>query len=269
MKRYFFLGLFLLLGSSLQAQNHIIEIHGSTTLFPLLNELSSLYMDQHKGITVNVRGGGSGLGLSDLDKSRADLAMSSRSLNEREKEEMPTIQQQVVAYDALSIIVHPSNPVRQLSMAQLKGIFSGKIKNWSEVGGRNETIRIYNRDKESGTYGFMLENVLDGEPFAGNASETGSNSGVVQQVSQDRSGIGYIGLAYAEDIVRTLAIENGTYGYVKPTFKSAMDRKYPIIRPLSLYYLPSKSLKVKPFLDFTMSPIGQKLAAYEGYIPAK
>ncbi|MGF1532469.1 MAG: phosphate ABC transporter substrate-binding protein [Bernardetiaceae bacterium] len=267
MKRFLLLIAALLFSTSLWAQN-TLEVAGSTTLFPLIKELSSLYMDDNKGVTVNVRPGGSGTGIKSLNKNKADIAMASRLLTTQEEQEMPTIRRQVIAYDALSVIVHPSNPVDQLTMEQIRDIFSGKIKNWKEVGGRNETIQLFNRDKSSGTYGFMLEQVLEGQAFSPDALELESNSGIVQQVSKNRAGIGYIGLAYAEDIVRTVAVKKGAGAYVKPTFKNAMEKKYPIIRPLSLFYLPSKEDKVKKFIDFAMSSIGQKLAAYEGYIPA-
>lgn len=271
MKKYILVLLSALLFSSLgtvSAQN-VLEVRGSTTLFPLIKEIASLYMDDYKSVTINVKASGSSNGLRALDKSRADLAMASRELKEREQEEMPTIKQQVIAYDALSIIVHPSNRVGKLTTDQLRRIFTGEIKNWKEVGGRDEKIQVYTRDKDSGTYGFMRENTLQGNTFAGEAVEVESNSGMVQQVSKSRNGIGYIGLAYAEDIVKTVGVSKGGGEYIRPTFKNAMEKRYPIIRPLSLFYLPSKEYKVKSFIEFCMSSMGQKLAAYEGYIPAK
>lgn len=259
---------FWLFAGSVSAQN-VLKIRGSTTLHLLIEEMSELYMDKYKNITINVKAKGSSSGLRALYKSRTDLAMSSRGLKAREKEIMPTVRQQVIAYDALSIILHPSNRVEKLTTAQLRKIFTGKITNWKEVGGRNEKIQVCTRDKNSGTYGFMRENVLSGGDFVDNAIVVESNSGAVQQVSKYRNGIGYIGLAYAEDIIKTVAVSKDGKTYIRPTFKSAMEKRYPIIRPLSLFYQPSKANKVKSFVDFCMSSMGQKLAAYEGYIPAK
>ncbi|MEM6298824.1 MAG: phosphate ABC transporter substrate-binding protein [Bacteroidota bacterium] len=245
------------------------DIKGSDTMYPLARELADAYMSENAGTTILVQGGGSSTGIRAMKKAQVGIALVSRQLQAKEKEEIPTVKHQVVAYDALSIIVHPSNQVSELSIEQIKDIFTGKITNWKEVGGRDEAIIVCTRDEDSGTYGFMQENIMKGEGFRASAHTSPSNSGVVQYVSKQSAAIGYVGLAYAEDIIKTVAVKEGNKPAVMPTFRNAMERKYPITRPLSFYYMPSRAAQVKKFIDFVMSSEGQRLTAYEGYIPAK
>ncbi len=245
------------------------DIKGSDTMYPLLKELAELYMAENEGAELTVKGGGSSTGIRAMRKAKVGIAMASRQLKAKEKEEIPTVKHQIIAYDALSVIVHPSNQVDELSMEQIKAIFTGKITNWKQVGGLNGVITVCTRDEDSGTYGFMRDKIMGGEKFEASARTLESNSGIVQHVSYNRNAIGYIGLAYAEDVIKTIAVKDGNKPAVVPNFRNAMEKKYPIIRPLNLYYMPSQAARVEKFIDFVMSSIGQKLAAYEGYIPAK
>ncbi len=253
--------------TALAVQGQDIQIKGSDTMLPLVEGLIELYANEsNKKITV--QGGGSGTGVSALQSGNVNIAMSSRPLKDSEKGLLIGLKHKEIAYDALSVIVNPTNSVNRLTKQQVSDIFTGKVRNWQAFGGPDLPITVYTRDSKSGTYDFMKTFVMEGGEYVGYAKELASNSGIVQAVTSEKGAIGYVGMAYVEDIVQTVAISVDGKNYIAPTFRSALEKKYPIIRALYLYYLPASEKDVKGFLDFILSPIGQKLASYKGYIPA-
>jgi len=249
-----------------------IKVKGSDTMLPLVQELAEIFTNKQGGTPVAVTGGGSGTGINALKSGSTDIAMSSRAMKMGEKiyfeEAKKGIKEIVIGFDALSIIVHPSNKVSNLTRQQLEGIFTGKITNWKEVGGEDLKIVPYTRESSSGTYEFMKEYVLDGKEFTNTAISSPATAGIVQSVSQTKGAIGYIGLAYLEDIVKPIAVSFDGSNFVMPTFKNAVDKKYPILRELYFFYTKNDESKVKSFTAFVMSDIGQKALAHKGYIPA-
>jgi phosphate transport system substrate-binding protein len=260
---------FMFLSLFIQAQS--VKIKGSDTMLPLVQAVAEIFMDQNKSILVSVTGGGSGTGITALRDGSTDAAMASRSLKMSEKIELTNSKKEFVeveiAYDALSIIIHKSNPVEKLTREQLEGIFTGEITNWKQVGGQDLAIVAFTRESSSGTYEFMKEHVMSKKEFAKTAISSASNAAIVQSVSQTKGGIGYIGLAYIEDVIKPISVSFDNGPFVKPTFKNALDKIYPISRPLYIYYLKTNEAKVKRFLDFFLSPLGQKLVTHKGYIP--
>ncbi len=244
-----------------------VYIKGSDTMYPLVSALAEMYQESQQDETLRVEGGGSSSGITTLQKGGASVAMSSRPLTARERGELSKYTLLPVAYDALSVIVHPSNAVQQLNKEQLKGIFTGKITNWKDLGGKDLSIVLCTRLSSSGTYAFMIEHVLDGQAFALDAVGKASNAGIVQSVSENPAAIGYVGLAYVEEVVRPLAISFGGT-YVRPTFKNALDGKYPISRELFLLYQKDDS-SARRFAEFILKPLGQELVTHKGYIPIK
>jgi phosphate transport system substrate-binding protein len=250
-----------------------IKIKGSDTMLPLMQLQIEAYLKKNAG-NINVTGGGSGVGITALLDGSTDIAMSSRDLKLSEKlkfeEKKIKLIELNIAHDALSIIVNPHNKVSQLKREQLEAIFRGDIINWKQVGGDDQKIVIYTRESSSGTYEFMKEHVLNKHDFSPKALSTSATAGIVHGVGGNLGAIGYVGLAYVEPIVKAVFVSyDGGQKYIAPTFNNAINKVYPITRPLFLYYNEANSAKIKPFLDFVLSIYGQKLVTHKGYIPLK
>lgn len=251
------------------AQN--IKLKGSDTVLPLAQKEAESYKKAGKG-SVSVTGGGSGVGIAALIDGSTDIATSSRKIKMDEKLKLQDagkkFKEVIIAKDALSIIVHPSNKVSQLTREQLEGIFTGKIKNWKEVGGDNLPIVVYSRESSSGTYEFFKEYVLNRKNFANNVLSMPATGAIVQSISQTKGAIGYIGMAYDNSGVKQLGVSyDKGKTYVVPSMATAMNKTYPIIRPLYFYYNTAIEAKVKPFIDFVTSATGQQIVKSVGYVP--
>ena len=257
-----------------QIQKVVITLKGSDTVLPLGQKEAEDYMKKDSTASITVVGGGSGVGITALADGTTDIAMASRDLKTEEKlkfsDNKKTIEQTTIAYDALSVIVNPDNKVSQLTREQLEGIYTGKIKNWKEVGGANEKIVAYSRETSSGTYEFFKENVMSKKNYATDVLSMPATGAIVQSVSQTKGAIGYIGLAYQNKEVKALSVSyDQGKTYVAPSVAAAMDKSYPISRPLYYMYEQNSASKVKPFVDFALSEEGQKIVAEIGYVPLK
>lgn len=248
------------------------RIKGSDTVLPLSQELSEMYMKTNPTASVTVTGGGSGVGISALMDGTTDLAMASRAIKFSEKMKMKqakhTPVEVVVAYDALAIIVHPSNPVKRLTREQLEGIFRGKITNWKQVGGNDARIVVYSRETSSGTYEFFKESVLHNKNYMSSVLSMPATGAIIQSVSQTRGAIGYVGLAYLNPRVKAVAVsyDQGRH-YVYPSVQSAIKKEYPVVRPLYYYYDKANEAKVRPFLQFISSKAARAKTLELGFIP--
>mgnify|MGYP000593325493 CR=1 FL=1 len=248
------------------------RIKGSDTVLPLSQELSEMYMKAHPSATLTVTGGGSGVGISALLDGTTDLAMASRRIKFSEKMKMKQAKhtpcEVIVAYDALAVIVHPSNPVKQLTREQLEGIFRGKITNWKQVGGEDAKIVVYSRETSSGTYEFFKESVLHNKNYKSSVLSMPATGAIIQSVSQTRGAIGYVGLAYLNKRVKALAIsyDQGQH-YVLPSIRTAMSKQYPVVRPLYYYYDKANEVKVRPFLQFISSKAARSKTLELGFLP--
>lgn len=256
--------------STTQAQ----KIKGSDTVLPLAQKEAELFMMKNKSARITVTGGGSGVGISSLIDNTTDIAMSSRKMKLSEKMKAnasgSTAQEIVIALDALAVIVHPANKVSKLTREQLEGIYTGKIKNWNEVGGDNMTIVVYGRESSSGTYDFFKEHVLDNKNYAASILSMPATGAIVQSVSQTKGAIGYVGLAYIEKNVKAVSVSFDLgKTFVKPSFANAKNKTYPIVRPLFFYHMSTTANLVKPFINFVLSKEGQAIVLAEGYITIK
>lgn len=247
------------------------RIKGSDTVLPLTQKLAEAYIASHPGATITVTGGGSGVGLSALNDRTTDIAMSSRSISFGEKmklkQKKTEVDEIIIAYDALAVIVHPSNLVDRLTREQLENIFRGKITNWEEVGGNKGKIVVYARETSSGTYEFFKESALENKNYMSSVLSMPATGAVIQSVKQTKGAIGYVGLAYLNPHVKPLQIAYDSTGYYAPTVENSMEKKYPIVRPLYYYCNAADREKVKGFIDFILSPAGQKIVRESGYIP--
>ena len=164
-------------------------------------------------------------------------------------------------------MVHPSNPVKQLTRQQLEDIFRGKITNWQQVGGDDRKIVVYSRETSSGTYEFFKESVLKNKNYMSSSLSMPATGAIIQSVSQTRGAIGYVGLAYVSPRIKTLAVSYDGQHYAAPTLENAINKTYPIVRPLYYYYNRKNASVVAPLLDFILSAAGQKIIKESGYIP--
>ena len=268
-KPFIFLAIATLFFNSVaQAQ----RIKGSDTLLPLTQELAEEYLAEHPEAEIIVTGGGSGVGIAALMENTTDIAMASRSIKFGEKmkfaEEGLKATEVTVAYDALAVVVHPSNPVARLTREQLEAIFRGKITNWKEVGGEDRKIVVYSRETSSGTYEFFKESVLENKNYMSSILSMPATGAIIQSVRQTKGAIGYIGLAYLNRYVKALAVsyDGGTH-YAEPSVENAINGSYPIVRPLYYYYDSRKEAEVSPFISYVISPKGQESVLSQGFVP--
>jgi phosphate transport system substrate-binding protein len=249
-----------------------VTIKGSDTVLPLAQKEAEELMKTNSGVSITVVGGGSGVGITALIDGTTDIAMASRDLKTEEKmkfvDEKVDIEEVVIAYDALTVIVNPANTVSKLTREQLEGIFTGAIKNWKEVGGADEKIVAYSRESSSGTYEFFKEEVMDKKNYATDILNLPATGAIVQAVGQTKGAIGYIGLAYETKEVKQLAVSyDQGKTFVEPSVASAKDKSYPISRPLFYMFNKVNAAKVKTIVDFALSAEGQKIVSEIGYVP--
>lgn len=249
-----------------------INIKGSDTILPLTQKEAEVYGNKNKDSRITITGGGSGIGFTALIDENTDIAMASRKIKLDERitleKDGKDFKELVIAHDALAVIVNPSNAVNQLTREQLEGIFTGHINNWKDVGGEDLKIVVYSRESSSGTYEFFKEHVLNKKNYATNVLSLPATGGIIESISQTKGAVAYVGLAYLEKNVKALKVSfDQGKNYIKPSIESAKDQSYPVTRPLYYYYLNSKEGKIKPFIDFILSPEGQKIVMEVGYIP--
>ena len=164
----------------------------------------------------------------------------------------------------------PPIKISQLTREEMESIYTGKVTNWKEVGGEDMKIVVYSRESSSGTFEFFKEHVMNKKNFAPTAMLMPATGAIVQSVSQTKGAIGYVGLAYLETTVKPLKVSyDKGMTYVAPSVEAAMNKTYPISRPLYYYYLNSIETAVKPFVDFILSVEGQKIVKEIGYVPVK
>jgi len=258
-----------LIGASAFAQKIVIK--GSDTVLPLSQKESESYMKKNPSQSITVVGGGSGVGIAALLDGTTDIAMSSRALKMDERMKLQdagkAFKEVTIANDALAAIVNPSNKVTKLTREQLEGIYTGKIKNWKEVGGDDMQIVVYARETSSGTYEFFKEHVMSRKNYASSVLNMPATGAIIQSVSQTKGAIGYVGLAYVTKDVKDLAVSyDKGKTYVEATVANAKNKSYPIVRPLLYFYPTSKEKAVKPFIDFILSAEGQKIVTEVGYV---
>ncbi|KXS46050.1 MAG: phosphate transport system substrate-binding protein [Methanohalophilus sp. T328-1] len=248
-----------------------INIEGSTTVFPLAQAAAEIYMENHPEKSINVISGGSTTGIKALTEGEVDIAMASRKMKYSEKKaaEENGIEpvEHVIAWDGLTVVVNPENPVDQLTYEQIKGIYDGSISNWAEVGGEDQKIIIQNRDPSSGTYGYFKDEILGDDKFRPDLVSRDSNGAIVQAVTQEDAAIGYIGFAYLDDSVKAVDIDSGN-GMVEPTSENILSGKYPLARPLHFYTDGQPTGLAADFIGFILSEEGTIIINDVGYFPA-
>ena len=259
------LSLSLIAGSYLLAGKKEITIKGSTTVLPIAQACAEAYMHKYDDVDISVQGGGSGVGIASVMDGTADIGDASRPVKDKEiakaKENGIELYQNVVAKDGIAIIVHASNPLNEITRDQAKAIYTGKIKNWKEFGGKDAQIVVINRDSASGTFETFNKMVLKKERVLPGALQKMSNKGVADTVAVTELSIGYIGMGYITPKVKALVVEG-----VKPAKENVLNEIYPIARDLYMYTSGKPKGAVASFINFVLSKDGQKLVEQEGFI---
>jgi phosphate transport system substrate-binding protein len=246
-----------------------INITGSTTVLPIAQKAAEDFMKKHPDVRISVAGTGSGDGIKSLIDGTADIGDASREMKSKEiklaKSKGVTPKQFVVALDCIVPVVHPSNKVSDLSIEQLKKIYTGEIKNWKQVGGADMPIVAVSRDSSSGTFEVWNHKVLGKKArVRPDAQLQASNGAVAQAVAGNKNAIGYVGIGYLNDKLKGLKV-----GGVTASAKTAMNKSYPIARGLNMYTRGEPKGVVKDFIDFVLSPEGQKIVKEEGFVALK
>jgi phosphate transport system substrate-binding protein len=251
-----------------------VTVKGSDTMVILAQRWAEAFMAKHPDISVQVTGGGSGTGISALINGTTDVCNASRPMKSSEREKLKQRYNSLgvevkAARDGLAVYLPESSPVEELSLDQIKGIYTGKIKNWKEVGGPDKGIILYGRENNSGTYVYFRDNVLKGQDFAPAMQSMPGTAAVVNAVSKDPNGIGFGGAAYAKGIkfVKIKADAKGE-GYA-PTADNIKAGKYPITRFLYMYLRSRPTGDVKKYVDFALSDEGQSIVTKVGYFPIR
>lgn len=246
------------------------KIKGSDTVLPLAQKEAEQYIKKNPSANISVSGGGSGVGISALMDGTTDIAMASRKIKLDEKMKLQeagkTVVEKTIAWDALAVIVNPKNKVSQLTREQLEGIFTGKITNWKELGGADLKIVVYSRETSSGTYEFFKESILKNKNYMSSVLSMPATGAIIQSIGQTPGAIGYVGLAYLNKEVKALKISYDGKTFVEPTYTNAKNKSYPVVRPLYYYFIKKDEAKVKPFIDYVMTPEGQNIVKEIGYI---
>lgn len=256
--------------SAIEMSKKQIRVSGSDTMFDITQLLAKEYMEKHPDITISVSGGGSGKGIAGLIEGDVDIAMASRTITPNEIKKLAEETKSVglsflIAKDAISIYTHKSNPVRELSIEQLRKIFSGEITNWNQCGGDDKEISIILRASDSGTYEYFRQHILEGGEYKTEAVTAESAMELMTVLTNTPNGIAFGGIGYEhfKDVyVNTIAI-NG----IHPNEKNILQETYPITRYLYFYTVRLPEGVIKNFMDWILSSEGQNIISESGYIP--
>jgi phosphate transport system substrate-binding protein len=257
------------------AAGKVLIIKGSDTMVNLMSNLAEAYMKLHSDVDIAVTGGGSGTGIAALLNSTTDICASSRQMKDNELEQAHAKkldpQTTVIGLDGIAIMVNPGNPVSELSLEQLKKIYTGEYTRWSELGGPDQPILVLSRESNSGTYVYFQEHVLEKADFSPKVRLMPSTAAIAQSVTEDRWAIGYGGVAYAEHAAVKVAKVKQTADSpsVAPSEATVHDGSYPISRPLYLYTNGAPAGTAQAFIEFCLSAAGQGIVTETGYITVK
>jgi len=264
----------LMCSFALAAQNGLIQVKGSDTMVNLGQRWAENYMEKNPDVNIAVTGGGSGTGFAALIGGSCDVAEVSRKIEQKELDQAKVKgfepKEIIVALDGLAVVVNLDNQVSGLTMEELKNIFTGKITNWKEVGGKDARITILSREVNSGTHVYFKEHVLNKAEFSENALMLPSSQAIADEVSGNPNAIGYYGMGYIGSSEKAIKVAKDKQSeYVAPSAESVKNNKYPISRPLFMYTRGEPSGTVKDFIDFALSEEGQKIVAELDFVPIK
>src|SRR5688500_3722341 len=236
-----------------------VTIKGSATMVIMNARLAETFMSKMPGTTIQVTGGGSGVGIAALINGTTDIAASSRPIKTSEIDKLKarfatTGYTYPIARDGLSVYLNTANPVKELTLGQIRDIYTGKITNWKQVGGNDATILIYSRENSSGTYTYFKDNVLMGKDFSPRAQTLQGTAGVVNAVAKDPNGIGYGGAAYAKGIRFAGVKKDANTPAYRTSLGTVRSSQYSITRFLYFYSRAKASGDEKKFSHWALRP---------------
>lgn len=236
---------------------HTIMIAGSTSVMPFTEKLAEYYMIDHKNTNVDVQGGGSTAGIQATFNRTVDIGMSSRDLKDDEK----ILNRIVICHDGIAVVVHKDNPIRELSLDQVRGIFSGEISNWKDLGWINRRIDAVSREEGSGTRGAFEDMVMKTKEIGDAIMVQDSNGSVKEVVATDPYAIGYISMGLLDERVKAVAL-NG----IIPSIQTIKSGKYKIVRPFIYITNGPPNKAAQQFIDYVLSRDGQRILKNEGLV---
>lgn len=236
------------------------------------------YHEAHPEVSISVTGGGSGTGIAALINGSTDIANASRQMTAEEFEQAAVrgirAVEHVVALDAIAVVISPSNPVDELTIAQIADIYTGRITAWREVGGEDRPIILLSRESNSGTYAYFLEHVVrmgdtnNEDLFSPEALLLPSSEVIGLEVAHNPNAIGYDGLGYVTPDQKTVRVAvTAADPFVPPTLDTVKDGSYPVARPLYMYTSGEPTGAIKGYLDWILSDQGQGVVAELGFVP--
>jgi phosphate transport system substrate-binding protein len=262
---------FILLASFSLALAGNITVKGSDTLVRLGQRWAEEYMKLNPGAVIQVSGGGSGTGIAALLNGTTDICQSSRDMKQKEYDDAKAkginTYRVPVALDGIAVFMHKDNPVQELSLEQLKGIYTGQITNWKDVGGPDHVIILYSRENNSGTYAFFKEHVLQNEDYSEMCQNLPGTAAVVNAISKDKFGIGYGGIAWESGVKHAAVKKDSNSKAIMPTIETITTGTYPVSRELYWFLNGTPSGELKNLLNWALSPEGQKVAESIDYVP--
>lgn len=271
------ISLLILAGCQKGASGKSVEVQGSDTMVNVTQSWAQDFMADNPDIDVVVNGGGSSVGIQGLINGTTNVANSSRNMKDEEKAEAKkkgvNPVETIVGYDGIVVATNKNNKVSKLTIKQVADIFTGKITNWKDVGGKDLPIVLLSRESSSGTYEFFKEHVLNNGDnkgtanFAANTSLLNNSSQIVEQIEGNEKAIGYFGMGYATSSINEIAIaaENGAE-YIKPTVENVKSKKYSISRSLQIYSNGEPKGEIKKYVDFILGLKGQSILEKAGFV---
>jgi phosphate transport system substrate-binding protein len=238
----------------------LLTLAGSTSVAPFIELVAEAYLEEHTGVLINVQAIGSGAGIKAAIAGTTDMGMSSRDLKSEEAQTLTPI---LIARDAIAIIVHPDNPLHNLSLKQTQAIFAGRVTNWQEMGGPNREITLVSREEGSGTREAFQKLVMGDEEVTSRSLRQGSNGAIRAIVANDPYAIGYISLGIVDETVRAISIDG-----VDATVENVETGRYTLVRPFLLVHVGDLSSLEEDFVTFTLSSAGQAILTSQGLVGA-
>ncbi len=242
-----------------------VTVAGSTTVLPIAQATAEIFMDNNPKINISVRGGGSSVGIAGIMAGTVDIGNASRHIKTKElasaRENGVNPFENIVANDGIAIVVHKNNNVENLTLEQIKDIYTGKISNWKEIGGPALPVVVISRDVSSGTFEVFNSLVLKNAKAIDGALMLASNNAVVSTIAGTPGAIGYAGLGYVNKTVNAVKVDN-----VMPSKSTIQSGSYPIARTLHMYTNGAPKGLAKRYIDFILSNEGQKIVEEQGFI---
>ena len=240
-----------------------IDIAGGTAHIPVMKDAAKRIMQTHPDVRITVAAGGSGVGVQKVGEGLVEIGNTGRPLSDEEVAKYG-LKSFAFAIDGVAVALHPKNPVANLTAVQVQEVFSGKVNNWKQVGGRDAAIHLFTRDEASGTREVFWEKLLKKGAIAESANVVASNGAMKSALAGDPDAIGYVSIGHVDETIKAPTLDS-----IAPTQDNARSGKYPIVRNL---YMNTKGVPqglTAAFIHYVMGPEGQQMTAAAGYLPLK